>query len=62
MSDRIAPAQKSVPRRDGFKIGGDKTCLTTASDNEGNVWNNNGEQGMSIFNSKVGEGTGPHNS
>jgi hypothetical protein len=60
--DRISPPVKSVPRKDGFKLGGEHTCLTTPTDNEGNVWCNNAEQTMSIFSSAVGNGKGPNKS
>ena len=56
MADKISPAQKKVPRADGFKSGGDHTCLTTQTDNEGNIWNNDVEQKLPIFSSKVGGG------
>ena len=61
MGDKISPAQKKMGR-DGFRIGGDHTCLTTASDNEGNVFNNNAEQTLPVFNSAVGEGKAAHKS
>jgi hypothetical protein len=62
MAEKISPAQKSVPRADGFKPGGDHTCFTTPTDNEGNVWMQAGEQTLSVFSSSVGNGKGPNKS
>ena len=55
MADRISPAQKPVPRKDGFKPGHEHSTITTPTDNEGKVWNTGVEQTMSIFSKQVTE-------
>jgi hypothetical protein len=49
MSEKIAPATKAVPRKDGFKSGSANPNLSTPIDNEGKVWKTH-EPGNSIFN------------
>ena len=56
MADKISPAQKSVPRKDGFKSGGDHTCISTPTDNEAHIWNKNVEQILGLFSKDVGKG------
>jgi hypothetical protein len=62
MAEKISPALRKMPRADGFKPGGDHTCITTPTDNEGNVWMQAGEQNLSVFSKSVGDGKGPNKS
>lgn len=53
MSDKISPAQKPVPAKEGFNSPASHGTISTPVDNEGNVWTNEEKAGNSIFHKPV---------